>query len=132
MAIIGAGVSLRGLKHDDFHYAFNLAAGITASDVGKAVALDASAPNTAKLAGDDEQIIGKLTTVEDRAIEGILVGTIELRGGFLFTKAAAAPAISVGDTVIGAGGGEVKAAASPNHAANMVTEVIGDTVVVVR
>ena len=132
MAIIGQGISLRGMTHEKFHYPFYLASGITAADVGKAVALDTSAANTVKLAGDDEQIVGKLVTVEDRAVEGVLVGTVTLRGGFKFEKAAAAPAISVGDTVIGAGGGEVKAAGAANHAANMVVEVDGDFVIVVR
>lgn len=132
MAIIGQGISLRGMTHEKFHYAFYLASGITSDDVGKAVALDSSAPNTVKLAGDGEQIIGKLVTREDRTVEGVLVGTVELRGGFRFTKADAAPAINVGDTVVGAGDGEVKAAAAADHSDNMVVEVDGDYVIIVR
>ncbi|MCG7629000.1 hypothetical protein MHM88_14405 [Epibacterium sp. MM17-32] len=132
MAIIGQGISLRGMVHEKFHYPFYLASGITNADVGKAVALDSSAANTVKLAGDDDKIIGKLVTHENRSVEGVLVGTVALRGGFRFTKAAAAPAINVGDTVVGAGGGEVKAAASADHADNMVVEVDGDNIIVVR
>lgn len=132
MAIIGQGISLRGMIHEKFHYPFYLASGITKADVGKAVALDTSAANTVKLAGDGDKIIGKLVTVEDRAIEGVLVGTVAHRGGFRFTKAAAAPAINVGDTVVGAGGGEVKADAAANHADNFVAEVDGDNIIVVR
>lgn len=131
MATIGVGVSLRGIEHDEFHYPFNLASGITASDIGKAVSLDTSASNTVKLAADGDAIVGKLVTVEDRTIEGVLVGAIALHGGFKFTKADAAAAISVGDTVVGAGGGEVKADAAPNHNANMVVEVSGTDIIVV-
>lgn len=131
MAIIGQGISLRGITHNDFHYPFFLAAGITKADAGKAVALDATAPNTVKLAGDGEQVVGKLTTVENRTVEGVLVGTVELRGGFRFTVADTLT-VDIGDTVVGAGGGEVKAAVTANHADNMVVEVDGNTVIVVR
>lgn len=131
MAIIGQGISLRGMTHEKFHYPFYLASGITKDDLGKAVALDASAANTVTLAGDGDVIIGQLITVENRAIEGVLAGTIALRGGFRFTKTPAAT-IVVGDTVVGAGGGEVKAAATANHADNMVVEVDGSNIIVVR
>lgn len=132
MAIIGQGISLRGMTHDEFHYPFYLASGITKADEGKAVTLDTTGPNKVKLAGDDDPIIGVLVVVENRAIEGILVGTVALRGGFRMKKAASAPAISVGDTVVGAGGGEVKAAASADPRINFVAEVeaSGDVIVV--
>lgn len=139
MAVIGQGISLRGLTHEDFHYPFHLAAGITRADVGKAVSLDTSAANTVKLAGDGEQVIGKLVTVEDRVVEGVLVGTVTLRGGFKFTIAASSAAFAVGDTVVGAGGGEVKArrnagntANEPDVNSNFVAEVGADFVIVVR
>jgi hypothetical protein len=130
MAIIGNGISLRGLAHNDFQYGYNLASGIVKADVGKAVSLDASAANTAKLAADGDFVIGRLLTVEDRTVEGTLVGTVETHGGFRFTKTAAA--VAIGDTVVGAGDGEVKAAATANHADNYVVEVDGDLVTIVR
>ena len=129
MAIIGQGISLRGMAHNDFNYPFYLADGITKADIGKAVSLDTTGPNKVKLAADDDQIIGRLLTVEDRTVEGVLVGTVERKGGFRFTKTAAA--VAVGATVIGAGGGLVKAAATANHAANFVVEVDGNNVIVV-
>lgn len=132
MAIIGQGISLLGMTHEKFHYSFYLAAGVTAADVGKAVSLDDSAPNTVKLAADGDQIIGKLVVREDRTVEGVLVATVALRGGFKFEKASGAAAISVGDTVVGAGDGEVKAAAAADHSDNMVVEVDGDYVIIVR
>ena len=131
MAIIGQGISLRGMTHEKFHYPFFLAAGITSADVGKAVSLDSSAANTVKLAGDGEQVLGRLVVVEDRGVEGVLVGTVALRGGFRFTVAAT-QTVNIGDTVVGAGNGEVKAATAANHADNMVVEVDGTNVIVVR
>lgn len=130
MAIIGQGISHRGLTHEPFHYAWNLAAGITAADVGKAMAVDSSAASTAKLAGDGDQVIGKLVTVEDRTVEGILVGTIAHRGGFKFTGEGA---IAVGNTVVGSTtAGTVKAAAVADHADNIVVEVNGTDITIVR
>ena len=120
MATIGAGVSLRGMEHEEFHYPFNLAAGITAADVGKPVALSTTAANAVKIAGDGETVIGKLVVVENRAIEGVLVGTVALNGGFKFSTTGV---VAVGDSVQGAGSGNVKALAAANYALNMVVEV---------
>lgn len=139
MSVIGLGVSLRGMTHEKFHYPFNLAAGITKADEGKAVALDTSAANTVKLAADDERIIGQLVTVEDRTIEGILVGTVALKGGFGFTEVASPSfALAVGDTVVGSGtAGLVKArensggsAKEADHQDNIVVEIEADGTVV--
>lgn len=132
MAIIGQGISLRGMTHEKFHYPFFLTAGITSADVGKAVALDTSAANTVKLAGDDEQVVGYLVVVEDRGVEGVLVGTVALRGGF---RVYTVGSVDVGDTVVGSTtAGHVKAAATANHADNMVVEVdaTANTAVIVR
>lgn len=139
MAIIGQGISLRGMTHEKFHYPFYLAAGIVAADVGKAVSLDATAANTVKLAGAGEKVIGMLVSWENRAVEDVLVGTVTLRGGFRFQKAAAADAIVVGDTVVGAGAGEVgprrnagDTANEPDHSDNFVVEVDGTNIIIVR
>ena len=78
-------VSLRGLYHEDSAYPFNLASGITVSDVGKAVTIDSSGANKVKLAGDADPILGRLEQVEDRSAEGILVGTVMIAGGLVFT-----------------------------------------------
>lgn len=128
MATIGVGVSLRGIEHEEFHYPFNLASAVTANDVGKPVALDATAANTVKVAGDGDVIVGKLVTYEDRAIEGVKVGAVALKGGFKFAKSGV---IAVGASVQGAPGGAVKALGAPNYALNMVVESGTDYVVVV-
>ena len=99
-----------------------MATGITAADKGKAVAIDATAAKTVKLAGADDIIIGHLSTVEDRVTEGVLIGTVDLKGGFSF-PIATGETVEVGDTVIGAGSGEVKAAGSADYTDNVVTEV---------
>lgn len=100
-------VSLNNFHFEDWNFTCTLAAGITSADVGKAVALDTTA-NTVKLAADDDVILGRLEQVEDRVQEGQLVGTVAFKfGGKL--PIADGETINVGDTLIGAGGGEVKA-----------------------
>jgi hypothetical protein len=98
--VIGNGVSLRGLYHDDFQYPFLLATGITKADEGKAVALDASAANTVKLAGDGDRVIGRLEVVEIRVQEGINIGTVSIQGGLDYPVKAGETLVP-GDSVLG-------------------------------
>ena len=107
--IAGGGISFVGIPHSEFRRTAYLAAGITSADVGKPVTLDTSANNTYKLAGANDVIYGNLKVVENRVQEGILVGTIEFKGGFQWTKSGV---IAVGDGVVGAGAGAVKAGAN--------------------
>lgn len=124
MAIIGEGISHRGLVHEDFNIPFNVAATMTQADVGKPVTLDDSADRAVKLAGDGDPIIGILMSFEDRSVEGVKVGTVAMKGGFRVTGTAA-----VGDTVVGAAtAGEVKAAVAADYSANIVTFVDGDAI----
>lgn len=88
MAAIGK-VSLRGIVHDDFHYTFLVKTGggndAVAADAGvKAVSLDTAAANQVKLAVDGDKILGRLEIFEDREVEGIVVGTVALKGGMKF------------------------------------------------
>ncbi|WOF44355.1 hypothetical protein KNJ79_05330 [Sphingopyxis indica] len=122
---------------DDFTFTRKLAAGITAADVGKAVEIDTSAAGQVKLATDDAVVYGRLETFEDRG-NGLLVGAVSRK--FLTKlplKAALAglDAVAVGDTVVGAGAGEVKAlndgaAKTPDETINTVIEVGDDFVIV--
>ena len=99
MALTPIGkVSLNGLIDEVAQFTFNLAAGITASDVGKAVTLDATAANTVKLAGDADLILGRLEVVEVRTQEGTAVGTISVRGGMKFAVNPNATASSPDET----------------------------------
>jgi len=97
MAAIGL-TSLRGIVHDEFQYPFLLASGITQADEGKAVTLDSSAANTVKLAGNGDRILGILMVAEVRAIEGISIGTIALKGGYKFVVNPDATASSPDET----------------------------------
>ncbi|TGT64083.1 MULTISPECIES: hypothetical protein [unclassified Mesorhizobium] len=124
-------VTLRGFHWEVSSLTFNLATGITENDIGKAVSVDASGPNKVKLSGDGDTIIGRLASVENRSVEGSLVGAVELQfANTLPIKNGSV--VAVGDTVVGAGAGEVKSAGAANHNANFVAEVIGSMAVVVK
>jgi len=128
-------VTLQGFHQENFHLTMNIS-GQTAVEnsalvVGKAVSVDAASPNTAKLAGDGDTIIGRLSTFENRKVEGIVVGAVEFRfSATLPIKAG--EVVAVGDTVVGAGAGEVKSAATADHSKNFVAQVIGNYAVVVK
>ena len=118
MAIIGAGVTLRGQTQPDSRYTFVLDAAIVAADIGKAVSIKAGSANTVKLAGDGDLIVGNLFSIEDRTVEGVKVGTVSTRGGFLLNTTGV---IAVGDSVVGsATAGSVKAGADSR---NRVVEI---------
>lgn len=103
--IASGGISLVGIPHSEFRRTVYLAAGIVAADVGKPVTLDTTADNTFKLAGANDVVYGNLKVVENRVQEGILVGTVEFKGGFTWTKSGV---VAVGAGVVGAGAGAVK------------------------
>lgn len=113
----------------------NLAAGITAADVGKAVTIDATAPNTYKLAGDGDVIRGRLEVVENRTNEGTLVGTVKLFVAGVRMPVKASDTLAAGDYAIGAGGGEIREYVAGDNTAgkpkiHYVTEVSGGFAVV--
>lgn len=125
---IGMGVTLRGIIFPESGITVNLASGITRTHVGRAVSWDSSGPNKVKLAGDGDTVLGSLFQVEDRKQEGVLVGTVRLDGGFFFPIKAGAT-VTVGQSVVGAGSGEVKAAGA-NVPRNQVVEIVGSNAVV--
>lgn len=124
-------VSLENYEFEDSHLTFNLASGITAADVGKAVALDTSAPNQVKLAVDNDIIFGMLYLVENRVQEGILVGTIAQRFAKRLTLAAAQTPL-VGSKLVGsATAGLPKVKATPaGWEKTTVVEVINNATVI--
>ena len=125
-------VGFEGFNYPDTQITVTLKAGITAADIGAPMAVDTSAANTFKIAGDGDTIVGRLLTVEDRVNEGTLIGTVAFR----FTarmKVASTATVAVGTTVVGAGSGEVKEAAANDHNANFVAEIVDtDYAVVVK
>lgn len=129
-------VTLKGFHFEDFHLTVNLSGMNAVTDsrtvVGKAVAIDATAPNTFKLAGNDDVIVGRLVSFENRIgqAEGV-VGTVAFK--FASTlPIATGETVIVGNTVVGAGDGEVKAAGAANYAMNMVVAIEGTNAVVLK
>lgn len=117
---IGSGVTLRGLWSEDFSYTWLLSGSMTAADVGKAMTIDTTANNTAKLAGSGDVIIGRLNSYENRIQEGIVVGAIQHKGNLVFGYTGTVPARGV--SVVGsATPGKVVAAAALGIT-NMVVE----------
>lgn len=110
-ATIAQGISHEGIFIEEFQFPWNLASGIVAADVGKAVAIDTGADTTVKLAGDGDAIIGRLETFEDRVVEGIKVGAVSHAGGVKFPYKTG-ETLARGNYVVGAGSGEVKAQAA--------------------
>lgn len=131
-AVIGSGVSLRGIFFEDFQFPFNLPSTIQRNqDVGKAVTIDTANENTVKLAGGSDRVDGKLVTVEPRTVEGIDVGTV----AWVFADAlpidtASSYTFAVGDTAAGSPNtpGQVEpkndgASKTPDRSENVVVAV---------
>lgn len=124
-------VGLRGYHFEDFKFTFLAANGITANSIGLAVALDTTA-NTVKLAANNDQIFGVIDTFEDRTqSEGIKVVTVATRFNAEL-PIAANQTVVVGDVVVGAGNGEIKALANAAHFPNRVVEVASGKAVVLQ
>lgn len=112
MTIFHTQVALQGYDFPEYQLTFKLKSDIVAADVGKAVVQDTSAANTVKLAGDGDAIMGALSSFEDRTIEGQKVGMVELKFAKKL-KIKTGETVVVGDRLVGAGNGEVKALAQP-------------------
>lgn len=127
-------VQLRGINFEDFHMTGLITGTINVStDIGKAVAVDANAAASFKLAGDDDLIVGRLVSYEDRTAEGIKVGTIAFKFSDLLPLADPPnTTVVVGSTVVGAGNGEVKKAAADDPNVNFVSAIVGTSAVVTK
>lgn len=96
----------------DDTFTMNVSGAVTTADVGKAVSIDPTADNTVKLAGDGDEIYGRLETLETGGLDGMTVGAIANRFQAplpVKTGLAGLNAVGRGDSVVGAGGGLVKA-----------------------
>jgi hypothetical protein len=103
------GVTLKGLTFPDFIITFNLTDTVTNVDdvIGLAVTQDTSAANSVKLATDGAEILGRILVCEDRTSQGGgIVVSVETKGGMAIPYSTAP---SIGNTVVGAGSGKVKA-----------------------
>lgn len=116
----------QGALGGSFEFTFKAPASFTASDVGKAVELDATAANTVKLATDDAPILGILTQVSDLSSQGLgVLATVSLHHGLKYTVAANT-SVEVGALLVGAGDGKAKAtdSAPAGYALPRVMEVL--------
>lgn len=132
-------VKTHGFHQELFHLTFNIT-GLPGTYneqelVGRALAVDATTPNSLKLAGDGDAVVARLASFENRAsqAEGI-VGAAEFRFAMRM-PVAEGETLAVGDTVVGAGAGFVRArndggtptpAPAPDYNQNFVTEVSAD------
>lgn len=102
-------VALDGITFPEFQFTMLISgSGLTAATVeGFAVSQDTTAANTCKLAADDDQIIGRVVKFEARTNEGTNLVTVATR---FINKLPikSGETVAVGDTVVGAGAGEVK------------------------
>lgn len=125
-------VSLDGYHFEDSIFTYNLTGTVDVTDrrlVGAPVSIDTTARNSVKIAGDGDEIYGRIESVEKRDF-GTVAG-VALRWSGRFEKDANVT-INVGQTVIGAGGRKVKAANAYSRAQNTVVEVGTDYVVTQR
>lgn len=106
--LIGAGISLRGIYDDKYGFPFNVTGTLDKTAEGKVVTQDITAPNSVKLVGDNDPILGVLQTYENRVQEGVKIGTVMLKGAFAVPYVGT---LAVGDFVCGsATAGAVKKA----------------------
>lgn len=109
-------VTLKGLANDFDKVTYNLVSTITSADIGKAVTIDTDAANRVKLAGDGDYILGRLFSVENhQQFAGGSIGTVDQSGSMGFpvkTGLTGDDVVAVGKQLVGAGAGEVKAAAA--------------------
>lgn len=104
--------TMEGLTYPDFNHTYKLTDNVTnmAALEGLAVEQDTTAANAVKLATDGGEVVGFIQSAENgiNQGEGITV-TVATKGGH---KVKTSTQLSVGDYVVGAGNGEVKAAGS--------------------
>ena len=125
-------VNLRGYRFEDFTLTVALNTTITKDDVGKALSWDTAAANRMKLAADGDPIAARLDVFEDRTNVGEgKVGTAEFKfSSRLPIKSG--QTVVVGDTAVGAGGGEIKAAGIKDYDNNYVAAIDGTYAIVVK
>lgn len=114
--------SLEGTQCQDTRNTFRLPVTVLATDIGKAVTIDTTVDNGAKLAGDGDPILGMLESVEITGAGALatVYGMVTSNGGFnLPVKSGAA--IAKGQVPVGAGNGEIKGGAASTDLRFIVT-----------
>jgi len=123
--------TMEGLTYPDFNHTFKLTDAVSDMDSleGMAVEQDTSAANAVKLATDGGEVVGFILVAENGVSqgEGITV-TVSTKGG---RRVKTSAELSVGDYIVGAGAGAVKAAGTGVKTDIKVWEVINATTAVV-
>ena len=106
----GWGISHR-LFHDDAGYPVYIDDATITEWNGKHIpaSFKADANHTVESAVDGARVSGYLVMVEDRTIEAVKVGTLQIHGGTLL-PIKDADTLAPGDLVVGAGAGEIRKA----------------------
>lgn len=112
---------------DDFIYTMLASEPITVADIGKCVSLDPAVASGVRLAGDGDPIYGRIYQVEDRSQENITTVTVETKFRKR-VKLLAGEAPTIGNSIVGAGDGFVKAAPTANG--SVILDVSSDYVIV--
>ena len=111
-AIFHTQIALDGYDFPEYQLTCKISGSPVAANVGLVVSLDTAAANTVKLAADGDRIVGQLMTFEDRVIEGQKVGTVAFKFAQKL-KIKSGETVVIGNRLVGAGGGEVKAGTIP-------------------
>lgn len=128
------GVRLDGYDYPDDQITFLLNPAILSTDIGKAVSQDGTVPNQVKLCAAGDIIVGMLSSVEARAIDGTFTGVVALEFIDLLPVQAgltAGAVVVVGSRLEGGTAGTVRASATPNAGQPFVAEVRGTNCVAV-
>lgn len=113
-------MSHRGIRNEESSATFYLGAGLTSvAQVGVPVAVTGNF--TVDVAADGAEIVGVLESFENRVQEGIKVGAVNWHNCAKFTYTGTAPV--AGGRIVGAGGGNVKAAGAGAGLQTLVTAV---------
>ena len=119
-AVFHNQVRLDGFDFQDAQFTVLLATGIDNTMLGQLVTWDSSADNQMKLCGDGDPIHGRLVQVENRQVEGQVVGMVSLRFADklpIKPGLAGAQIVARGSVLCGAAGGFCRTAVSGTDAA---------------
>lgn len=119
-------IVLEAFSMEDFTFTYFLTGNPSITDiVGRAVAIDSTTRGAVKIAGDGDQVFGRIYQYEDRTQQGGgKVVTVERKFRKRLPKLNAT-VIAIGATVVGAGLGNVKAGTA-NQLDNIVIDVAAD------
>lgn len=100
-------IVLEAFSFESFTFTRYITGTVDLTCVGKAVAIDATAAGSVKLAADGDPVYGRIYQYEDRTQEGVKVVSVERK---FIKRLPTTGTVAVGDHVVGGGAGVVKTA----------------------